>query len=220
MIITIEGLDCCGKATQSQMLVDKLGEKFKLLSFPNYSSISSVLVEAYLQGKFGEDADAISPYQASSFFAMDRLGTYLTKMKPWIEQGGSYVLDRYATSNLLYQASKIHNKEERKVFNEWVSDFEYVKLGIPKPDVVFFLKVNYDTFISLMKKRNDNKHGGKDIHEDNKDYLRKVYDNSYEIAVDNGWLIIDCDDGKGGLLPREEISSRIYKSVNNHLSLK
>lgn len=216
MIITIEGLDCCGKATQSQMLAEKLGSDFKLISFPNYESASSILVKKYLNGDFGKNADNISPYQASSFFAMDRLVTYLEEMKPWLDKGHGYVADRYATSNLLYQASKIKDVDERKKFVDWVTDFEYIKLGIPKPDVVFFLKVEYDTFINLMNKRNDNKHEGKDIHEDNKEYLREVYDNSYGIAVDNGWLIVNCDDGNGGLLSREEISSRIYGSITNH----
>ena len=214
MILCIEGLDCCGKATQSKMLYENLKEEgFKLLSFPNYGTKGAILVESYLNGDYGKDASTINPYQASTFFAMDRLHTYLTEMKPWIDQGGHFVLDRYATSNLLYQASKIKDKAERQKFNAWINDFEYEKLGIPKADVVFFLKVNYDTFINLMAERNDNKHRGNDIHEDNKNYLREVYDISYEVAVDNGWVIVDCDNGHGGLLSREEISNRIISSL-------
>ena len=78
-LIVIDGTDGSGKQTQLEILENKLKENnidYRKISFPNYNSPSSSLVKMYLSGEFGTDADAISPYVASTFFAVDRYATY------------------------------------------------------------------------------------------------------------------------------------------------
>ncbi len=109
-LITIEGTDCSGKSTQLELLCQRLhaeGEDFKKIAFPRYDSDSSALVRMYLGGQFGENVSAVNAYAASSFFAVDRVASYLREWKSYLEAGGTVLLDRYTTSNAIYQASKL-----------------------------------------------------------------------------------------------------------------
>ena len=105
-LFIIEGGDGSGKATQTRLLTEHLqrdGYDVKSVSYPDYDSNSSALVKMYLRGDFGSDADAVNPYAASAFFAVDRFASYQMKWKAFYEQGGIVIADRYTTSNMLYQ---------------------------------------------------------------------------------------------------------------------
>ena len=74
-LIIIEGVDGCGKKTQTSLLYENLknlGYKCKKISFPNYKSKSSVPVRMYLNGELSNNADDINAYMASTFYAVDR----------------------------------------------------------------------------------------------------------------------------------------------------
>lgn len=78
-LFVIDGTDASGKQTQLKKLQERLEKEnidYKLVSFPNYDSPSSLLVKMYLSGEFGENAKEISPYIASTFFAADRYATF------------------------------------------------------------------------------------------------------------------------------------------------
>lgn len=219
MIFTIEGLDGTGKETQSKLLLARLrqeGRKAEMISFPNYNTTGCSMVEAYLNGDFGS-ADEVNAYQASAMFAMDRLYTYHTKMKPLLADGSDIVCDRYVESNLLYQSAKIAYPVQRNEYVEWQYDFEYHKLALPMPDRVFFLALEYESFQKLLKKRGTSKHSGKDIHESDSDFLNRVYVNALQVAENCGWEIIICNDKDGNLMSRKAISERIWKSAKELL---
>ena len=81
-LIVIEGVDASGKATQTKLLYEYLKEKYKKvekIEFPDYESESSSLVKMYINGEFGKNANDVSPYIASTFFAADRYASYKTK---------------------------------------------------------------------------------------------------------------------------------------------
>ena len=99
-LIVIEGLDGSGKNTQSQKLYELLegrGEKVMRVSFPAYDSDSSALIKMYLAGEFGDKADSVNPYAASSFYAVDRYASYKTLWGSFYEEGGIVIADRYTT---------------------------------------------------------------------------------------------------------------------------
>ena len=59
-LIIIEGLDGCGKSTQTALLEKYFEDnsvKFKKIKLPDYDSKSSTLVKMYLGGEFGKNAD-------------------------------------------------------------------------------------------------------------------------------------------------------------------
>ena len=104
-LIVIEGLDGSGKATQTQKLYDVLkskGENVIKVSFPDYDSDSSALVKMYLRGEFGTDPDAVNPYAASSFYAVDRFASYAKNWREFYLNGGIVIADRYTTSNAIH----------------------------------------------------------------------------------------------------------------------
>ena len=74
-LITIEAGDGSGKATQTRALMEHLvkdGYRVVKVEYPDYKSDSSALVKMYLGGEFGEHAEAVDAYGASTFFAVDR----------------------------------------------------------------------------------------------------------------------------------------------------
>lgn len=59
------------------------------------------------------------------------------KWKTWYDQGDIILADRYTTSNMVHQAVKLTDPEERDSFLAWLWDLEFVKMGLPVPDMYF-----------------------------------------------------------------------------------
>lgn len=221
-VIVIEGSDGSGKATQTRMLYDyllRMGKKVRMVSYPNYESPSSSLVKMYLGGEFGEDAFAVNPYVASSFYAVDRFASYLKEWKEFYESGDDNVVlcDRYVTSNMLHQTAKIEGNKNKEAFLDWEYEFEYIKGGLPVPDRVFFLDVSPQTTFRLMKDRVNKitQQAEKDIHEANPEFLIKSYENSLLVGEKYGWTRISCCDGEGNMKSVEVI----HEIICQHLKL-
>lgn len=219
-LIVIEGLDSSGKETQSRLLIDILqsrGYNAKRFEFPNYESNSSALVKMYLSGEFGKDADSVNPFAASSFYAVDRYATWKKEMEAFYNNGGVVVADRYTTSNIIHQAGKLGNVQDKKKYIDWLYDFEFEKMGLPKPDSVIFLHMPVDVSIRLMENRR-NKAGtdGKDIHEANYDYLKNTYKNAMDMIDFCGYNKVECTCGDN-VRSIEEIHDDIIKIVNEVL---
>lgn len=220
-LIVIEGVDSSGKATQSEILYKKLldmGADVKKVSFPNYESPSSSIVKMYLNGDFGTDANSVNAYTASTFFALDRYASVNGEWKDIFSGDGIVVADRYTTSNMVHQASKIHNPAEKDVFVDWLYDFEYNKLSLPQPDAVIFLDMPVRYAKELMRNRKNKIDGSeiKDIHESDQEYLNKSYNNAVYIAEKYGWNRISCvrDDAVRTI---EDISQEIFETINKIL---
>lgn len=196
MLIVLEGVDSSGKATQTALLAEYLATKteIKKVTFPDYESDSSALVKMYLSGAFGSDADAVSPYAASTFYAADRYASWKTGWGAFLEKGGTVICDRYTTSNMVHQAAKLRTETEKDAFLSWVYDLEYNKFSLPKPDLVFFLDMPPAYAEQLMAER-ANKFTGKeekDIHERDGAHIRKAYDNATYVAKKYNWQFISC----------------------------
>lgn len=220
LIIIESGSDASGKATQSEELLKKLtadGYNVRKVEYPNYKSESSTLVKMYLRGDFGKNADDVDAYIASTFFTADRYASFKTEWEEFYRSGGIVIADRYTTSNMVHQASKMEI-EERDKYLDWLEDYEYNLFKIPRPDEVIFLNVPVDYSIKLMENRK-NKFTGedeKDIHESDKNYLRKTYNNALYIADKYNWKRVECVENEQ-LRTIEDISNEIYGIVKNIL---
>ncbi len=214
-LITIEGTDCSGKSTQLELLCQRLedeGVKFKKIAFPRYDSESSALVRMYLGGDFGENVSSVNPYAASSFFAVDRVASYLREWKDYLNGGGCVLLDRYTTSNAIYQASKLP-ENEREGFCDWLFEFEYNLLKLPKPSTVIFLDMPPSAAEKLMQGRGERE----DIHEKDKDYLRTCYESACALSERYGWERISCVEGER-IKTIEEIHEEIFGKITGILT--
>lgn len=212
-IIVIEGLDGSGKATQSKLLMEKLSEIFKVkrLSFPDYESDGSAPVRMYLNGEFGDDPACVNPFAAASFYAVDRVASYLKSWKQDYEEGTLFVLDRYTTSNMVYMTSKLPCEQWGEFIN-WLSEFEYEKLGLPKPDGVIYLDMPTEVSQKLMSGRYHSDESKKDLHEKNVDFLNACRKSALYAAENQGWTVIPCSENSA---PRtiEDIAKDVYSTA-------
>ncbi|MCI8397500.1 MAG: deoxynucleoside kinase [Clostridia bacterium] len=220
-LIVIDGTDGSGKETQMNILQENLKKnniEFKKVSFPNYDAPSSSLVKMYLSGEFGTDPKSVSPYVASTFYAVDRYATYKKELEEYYEKGGLILADRYTTANMVHQAGKIKDKEERNKFLTWLWDLEFNLYKIPKPDKVFFLNMPIEFVEELIKNRKNkfNNNQVKDIHERDEGHLRDSHQSACEVAKEYNWNEIKCVIN-GKLRTREDIGEEIFKAVKEIL---
>ena len=217
-LIVIEGLDGSGKSTQMQCLTQKLdavGAAYKRIKLPNYSSPSCSLVNMYLNGEFGKKADDVNAYAASSFYAVDRFASF---KQVWGEDylNGSVILaDRYATSNAVHQMVKLP-EEQWDEYLSWLEDYEYVKMGIPKPTAVIFLDMPIEVSQKLMSERYNGDEKKKDVHESDIEYLKKCRKAAFYAADKLSWTVINCTEGER-VKSIEEIADEIFEVVKKEI---
>lgn len=213
-LIVIEGLDGSGKATQSQKLLEALknrGENVIKVSFPDYESNSSALVKMYLNGEFGTDPNAVNPYAASSFYAVDRFASYSKNWRDFYLGGGIVIADRYTTSNAIHQCAKLP-EEQWEDFIQWLFHYEYELLGIPAPYRTIYLRVDPNVSQELMSKRYDGNEAKKDIHEANLEYLKRSRQAADFCAEKLGWSVAECVCG-GEMRSVEDIHKQLLSII-------
>lgn len=213
-LIVIEGLDGSGKATQAKLLFEALqsrGKQVREVSFPDYASDSSALIKMYLNGAFGSDPGDVNAYAASSFYAVDRYASYKKDWGTFYQQGGIVIADRYTTSNAIHQCSKLPEDQWNDYLN-WLFEFEYQLLGIPAPDLVFYLQVDPAVSQKLMTGRYHGDESKKDIHESNLAYLNRSRNAAAFCSRRLGWKTILCSR-ENAMRGIEEIHAEILSAV-------
>lgn len=196
-LAVIEGLDGSGKSTQTELLREKLSAaavRLRQIKLPDYESGSSALVRMYLGGEFGDDPGDVNAYAASAFYAVDRVANYLCRWKKDYVGGKLIIADRYTTSNACHQLQKLP-RGEWDGYLAWLEDFEYDKLAIPRPDIVFFLDMPVAVAQRLMTGRYGGDEGKKDIHEANARYLESCREAALYAAEKLRWRVVRCADG-------------------------
>lgn len=222
-IIVIDGTDSSGKETQTKLLYERIKKEYPKtikISFPNYESPACEPVKMYLAGKFGSDATKVNAYPISTMYAIDRYASFKETWEKLYNDDYIIITDRYVTSNMIHQASKIENEEEKNSYLEWLEDLEYNKMQIPREDIVIFLKMPIEKANALMEERKNKITGEneKDIHEKNKDYLKKSYDNACFISRKYFWEEVECVKNDY-LKTVEEINEEVYLKIKNKLKI-
>lgn len=194
-LIVIEGCDCSGKETQSNLLVKKLnlmGINSIVLSFPMYDTPTGRIIKEAFLGKdngsswFKEGSVRVDPKIACLYYAADRKYNF-DIINNYLEKGYYVVLDRYVSSNMAHQGAKIEDPEERFNLFKWIDRLEYWLLELPKPDITFFLNVPYKYSKELMKNRNS-----LDDNEKNELYQINSIKTYLELASLYNWKLIEC----------------------------
>ena len=210
-LIVIEGLDGSGKSTQIELLKDFIKSNninVKKIKLPDYESDSSALVRMYLNGDFGKQPQDVNAYAASAFYAVDRFANFKLKWKDDYESGKVILADRYTTSNAYHQATKLPESEWTAYFN-WLEDFEYDKLGLPKPDAVIYLDMPIEISQAMMNGRYGGDENKKDIHEADTQYLRHCRKAALAAAKEMNWSYINC--------AADENTPRSISSINDEI---
>ena len=217
-IIVIEGTDCSGKETQSKLLEKKLreaGKKCVSFGFPMYDTPTGKVVGgAYLgkpeifEGFFPEGAANVDPYVSCLYYAADRKYN-IGMVQECLEKDYFVLLDRYTTSNLAHQGSKIKDKDERFDMYQWIDKLEYWLLKLPKPDKTIFLHMPYEQSCELKKNR---------VHvdqlESSPEHLKHAEDTYIELSELYNWDRVECvKDGK--IRTIEDISEEVFDIVKD-----
>ena len=221
-LIVIEGTDCSGKETQSNLLMDRLKKdniSIEKRSFPMYNTPTGYIIGADLLGKphmgkciFPEGTTNVPPKVAALYYAADRLYN-IEKINKMLDSGINVILDRYVESNMGHQAGKLNDKQDKIDMMNWLEKLEYDLLELPRPDIVLFLYMPYQYTIELRNKREEEADGAeKDV-----EHLKNAEATYSLMAEKYNYNIIYCvKDDK--IRTIEEIHEDVYKMVKEKLS--
>lgn len=222
-LIVVEGTDCSGKETQTNLLIEKLrndGIKVKKYSFPNYNSTTGKIIGGPYLGKdyicdgwFNEGATNVDPMVSCLYYAADR------KYNIWViledlKNGFNVVLDRYVYSNMAHQGGKLKTFEERDKMFSWIEKLEFELLELPHADIKVFLHMPYEA--SLKLKANRSKDERMDQLEKSKEHLLMAEQAYLELAKKYDFYKIECANGEDAK-SIEEINDILYKFVLEEL---
>ena len=222
-LIVIEGTDCSGKETQAKLLNEKLNKKninTKHLSFPCYDTATGRIIGACYLGKeefckkylnnsngwFDEGSGEVDGLVSSLYYAADRKYN-IDEVLKYVNEGYYVILDRYTTSNLAHQGSKILDKDERFNMFQWIDKLEYWLLGLPKPDMTIFLHVPHKYASELKKNRTL-----LDEHEKSEEHLKNAEICYIELVGLYGWKYINCIKNDS-IRTIEDINNEIMKLI-------
>ena len=222
-LIVIEGTDCSGKETQSNLLIEKLksdGIRIEKFSFPNYNSPTGKIIGGPYLGKsyicdgwFPEGAPNVDPKVSALYYAADRLYN-IDKIKFLLDNGVNVILDRYVYSNMAHQGGKLDNESERNSMYDWLDNLEFNLLSLPKPDISVFLHMPFEFSLILKKNREEDM----DQNEKDKNHLINAENAFIELAKKYDFYTIQCNDGDR-IKTIEEINEDLYNYVSNKIKM-
>lgn len=122
-----EGLDRCGKSTQSAQLAASLAKtsKAELIRFPDRTTVIGGLINSYLQS-----SQELSDQSIHLLFSANRWEASASIEKR-LQEGTHLVCDRYAHSGVAYSGAKGLDLSWCKASDR----------GLPAPDCIFFLDI-------------------------------------------------------------------------------
>ena len=222
-IIVIEGTDCSGKQTQTEMLMERLNKEGVVLNdfhFPCYDSPTGFIIgRDYLgkpqmgEGVFPEGASNVDPKVSSLYYIADRLYN-LPKIKNLLVQG-HVIIDRYSFSNFGHQAGKYKNKKDRIKMFRWLEQAEFKLCKLPKPDIKILLYMPYEYAVNLRKGRTELP----DQNEINPEHLKNAERTYLELAKIYRFKIINCVENNQ-VKTKQQISDEVYEYVCKKLRHK
>lgn len=215
-LLAFEGIDGAGKHTQVDLLKAALQKRriaYSEISFPRYESFFGHAVTRYLTGEFGR-LDQVDPHFSALLYAGDRLEAK-SLLESALAAGRIVLADRYIGSNLAHQGARV-DPAAREKFLAWIRRLEYEVFGLPREDLVVYLRVPVDESSRRTAARGPRL--SHDIQETDRSHLADaaaVYD---LLASEPGWAMVEGFDAKANR-PRapEEIHEEILSLVQSRL---
>ena len=199
-LIVVEGTDCSGKETQTNLLMKDLvqkGMRVEKFSFPNYQSPTGKIIGGPYLGKsyigdswFNEGPTKVDPKVAALYYAADRKYN-IYKITFLLENGVNVILDRYVYSNMAHQGGKISDRTEREKVYSWLETLEFDLLELPHADIKIFLHMPYEQAAILKQNRDE----PLDLVEQDEEHLKSAESAYIEIADKYNFKTIECTNG-------------------------
>ena len=215
-LIAIEGIDGSGKRTQVELLTAALRERDHSVfatGFPQYDSWFGKMVGHFLNGELGP-LESVDPHFSALLYAGDRLEAK-SKLEAALNDGQIVLVDRYIGSNLAHQGARV-DIAKRGAFQEWIEHLEYGIYGLPKEDLVLYLRVppvEAQKLVTLKSSRSYTS-AQKDLQEASLRHLEDAAQMYDSLAKRANWNTIECFDGKRNQMrPAEDIAREVLAMV-------
>ena len=202
IMVAIEGIDGSGKGTATRAvcaLLEGAGLSVATQSFPNYGKTAAAhAVQAVLNGEVKVD----SAYYLASLFSLDRAETFMTAKLPDVDV---VVFDRYVLSNAAFQMVRLP-EGERDAFLKWLFDYEYERLGVPRPDLNILMRIDPEIATQLVARKAARSYttATRDAFEADSTYQQRVSDAYSSIAsrqINGPWAIVEVANADGMKTP-------------------
>lgn len=165
-LIVLEGLDCCGKSTLSQILNRKLLPSI-IIAFPDRKTATGLLIDKFLQKDVHITAEELHLLFSANRY--EKKGLIEMALKE-----SHVICDRYSLSGVIYSAAK-------GLDYNWCKNVESL---LPKADFTFFINVNVE---ETSRRRNF----GAEAH-DRIDFQEKIFDLYHEKKYSENLILIDA----------------------------
>jgi len=136
--VCIEGLDGCGKTTQTKLLVEKLQRSYNAMytAEPSDGKIGDFIRKSILYGEKRSTSLA-----EALLFAADRVEHVENEVLPALRQGKLVISDRYVYSSLAYQGAA-------GLSLEWIQSINHYAL---RPELAIFIDVDPRAVMQRLK---------------------------------------------------------------------
>ena len=215
-LIAIEGIDGSGKRTQLDLLHNVIrasGVPVYSTGFPQYDSWFGRMVGQFLNGDFGS-LESVDPHFTALLYAGDRFEAK-PKIEAALNEGNVVLIDRYIGSNLAHQTARVA-AGQREDFRKWIEHLEYGIYGLPREDMVIYLRVPPAEAQKLVAQKSKRAYtdAKQDILEASLRHLQDASEMYDRLAVSPPWVTVECfSQESGGVRPVAEIAREVLAAV-------
>ncbi len=216
ILISFDGLDSTGKATQTNRLVDRLrfqGHIVTQFQTPDYTTPSGQELKLRLQNKVGNWQK--TPWQEKLRYFANNRAEHREEVLSSLTAGEIVIYDRYVPSSLAFITVEAMLPQEAGLFRadiyKAIEREEYEIHKMPKEDISIFLDVPpdlADNLLGLRKAAN----GHEDEYTDHLHVQQRLY-NEYDYMCEQDpkrFARIGCTED-GHLLGREDVGELIWQ---------
>ncbi len=214
--IAIEGIDGSGKRTQLELLEKSLaarGHRVYSTGFPEYDSWFGKMVGQFLNGDLG-DLESVDPHFSALLYAGNRFEAK-PRLTAALAAGKIVLADRYIGSNLAHQAARAP-AEKRSAFQAWIEHLEYNIYGLPREDLVLYLRVPPAEAQRLVTKKSARTYttAKQDILEASLHHLEKAAEMYDLLSGRASWTTVECfDSSRKAMRTPEAIAADVLAAV-------
>jgi dTMP kinase len=217
LLIAVEGIDGSGKHTQAKLLEHALqsrGQKVLATGFPQYESWFGHMVGKFLDGEFGS-LEAVDPHFSALLYAGDRFESK-SRLVSALDAGHIVLVDRYVSSNLAHQVARAA-PEKRSEFVRWIEYLEYSIYGMPREDLILYLRVPPNQAQKLVAQKSKRNYTDKthDIQERSLRHLEDAAEMYDMLSRRRPWATVQCFDASRDTLRQpEDIAAEVLCAVD------
>lgn len=219
--IAVEGIDGSGKRTQVELLTTALrarGHSVYSTGFPQYDSWFGKMVGQFLNGDFGP-LERVDPHFTALLYAGDRFEAK-PKLEGALNNGQIVLADRYIASNLAHQTARVA-PDKRSAFLEWIEHLEYGIYGLPRENLVLYLRVPAREAQKLVAQKSARSYTSaqKDLLEASLRHLEEAAAMYDFLSRRPSWATVECfDSARGTMRSPQEIAAGVLAAVEPVLS--